>query len=324
MGVPYADLGRSFGPRRIREASSSSRFSHYATISDLVALHAAARDMRFAGRGRTQSLLPARADRRSNGAPANLGLEARSLSTLPAPRRPRAPSSDGLPAPVLIVVDQRLSMFFGSRRSLKSVAAAEAAALCVWRGLDFGAAVGGVVFNDSTVEPVEPRLGGGAAMQLVRTIATKNGELRAGSPQPRAPKQLEAALRSKLLARAGGCNIVVVSDFEGHCASTRELLREIGSQNQVLAVCVYDPFLLDLSRAGDIIVTGGEVQIDLEFGDGLVRRRLFDLADAQASQALAVERELGVPVYAVSAAEDTPPQMRGLLDALCARPDERD
>ena len=35
----------------------------------------------------------------------------------------------------LLVVDQRLSMFFGSRRAMKSVAAAEAAAIGAWRVL---------------------------------------------------------------------------------------------------------------------------------------------------------------------------------------------
>ena len=38
--------------------------------------------------------------------------------------------------PAIVVVDQRQTMFFGSRRSMKSVAAAEAAAMGVWRVLD--------------------------------------------------------------------------------------------------------------------------------------------------------------------------------------------
>src|SRR5580765_2610129 len=48
----------------------------------------------------------------------------------------------------LLVVDQRLSMFFGSRRAMKSVAAAEAAAIGAWRVLGAGDRVGAVVFND--------------------------------------------------------------------------------------------------------------------------------------------------------------------------------
>ena len=41
--------------------------------------------------------------------------------------------------PVLLVVDQRISMFFGSRRCMKSVAAAEAAALGSYRPVPWAA-----------------------------------------------------------------------------------------------------------------------------------------------------------------------------------------
>ena len=36
--------------------------------------------------------------------------------------------------PVLLLIDQRHNMFFGTRRAMKSVVAAEAAALAAWRG----------------------------------------------------------------------------------------------------------------------------------------------------------------------------------------------
>ena len=39
--------------------------------------------------------------------------------------------------PGLLVVDQRLSMFFGSRRAMKSVTAAEAAVVFAWRVLNW-------------------------------------------------------------------------------------------------------------------------------------------------------------------------------------------
>ena len=48
----------------------------------------------------------------------------------------------------LLIVDQRLSMFFGSRRAMKSVTAAEIAAVVAWRILNVGDRVGGIVFND--------------------------------------------------------------------------------------------------------------------------------------------------------------------------------
>ena len=57
--------------------------------------------------------------------------------------------------PALILVDQRINMFFGSRLAMKSVAAAEVAALCAWRILTVGDRVGGFVFNDAAIDETE-------------------------------------------------------------------------------------------------------------------------------------------------------------------------
>ena len=57
--------------------------------------------------------------------------------------------------PALILVDQRMSMFFGSQRSFKSAIAAELGALAAWMVFNAGDRVGGLVFNDhaSTASP---------------------------------------------------------------------------------------------------------------------------------------------------------------------------
>ena len=54
----------------------------------------------------------------------------------------------------LLVVDQRLTMFFGSRLAMKSVTAAQAAAIGAWRILAVGDRVGGIVFNDRDIAEV--------------------------------------------------------------------------------------------------------------------------------------------------------------------------
>ena len=51
--------------------------------------------------------------------------------------------------PVYIVVDQCQSMFFGSKKTFKSVTAARAAANLAWGTIDNGDRVGGLVFSDN-------------------------------------------------------------------------------------------------------------------------------------------------------------------------------
>ncbi len=310
MGLSYAAMGRFSGPHRTREASAS-RHGVYTSTADLIALHCIARDFSFSPRQPLRTLFSGRQ-------PIYEPLSGGDIAA--ADRRPRARRAfgrggpDERDRPSLIIVDQRLSMFFGSRRSMKSVAAAEAAALLVWRALDHGCAVGGAVFNDSAIALFEPQRGGGAGMRLIEAIAAQNAELRADSTQARAPSQLDAAIAAAAGRATKGHLIVVASDFYGHGPRTREHLTRLSERNDVVAIVVYDPFLLDLPRNGDIIFNRGELQVDTEFGDRRLRRSLFDFADARAQEILAFEREIGVPVLPLSAAEGAAPQMRQLLD----------
>lgn len=309
MGVSFAAVGRSSGPR-IREASSASRYSIYTSVAELVAMRAAARDFSPPPRQPMQGLLSAKRFRED---------EAGRMEWSRPPgsnRRSGRDRSGDAKRPALFIVDQRLDMFFGSRRSMKSVAAAEAAALCAWRILDQGDPVGGIVFNDAITEIVAPEAGNPAVLRLIEAIASQNAGLRADSTQPRAPTQLNAALKSvtDLAARDHNHLIVVISDFRGHNPRTRELLIRLAARNDVLAVLVYDPFLPELPKAGAIIYTGGELQVDLDFGGGRIRRSLFEFTEAPGKEILAFEREIGVPVLPLSAAEETAPQLKRLLD----------
>jgi hypothetical protein len=317
LGLSFAAMGRFAGPRRIREASSASRYAVYTSVADLVAMHAAARDFGPAPRQPVQGLLSAR---RPGQVPSDEAGAFGWSQTLGG-RRTAGSARDkarNRERPALFVVDQRLGMFFGSRRSMKSVAAAEAAAFCAWRVLDHGDPVGGVVFNDALIEIAPPECSIGAAMRLIEAIASQNSELRANSTQPQAPAQLDAALAAAASLGVKGPLqdhlVVVISDFAGHGPRTRELLIRLAARNDVLAVQIYDPFLVDVPKTGAIIVTGGELQIDLDFGDGRIRRSLYEFAEAPGKEILAFERELGVPVLPLSAAEETAPQIRRLLE----------
>jgi uncharacterized protein (DUF58 family) len=82
--------------------------------------------------------------------------------------------------PALIVVDQRMSMFFGSKLNMKSVTAAECAALAAFRILDQGDRVGGIVFGDAALAEIRPKrsraalVGRTAADRLDRILEWQN------------------------------------------------------------------------------------------------------------------------------------------------------
>ncbi|PZX24203.1 conserved hypothetical protein; putative exported protein [Cupriavidus phytorum] len=215
--------------------------------------------------------------------------------------------------PVLLVVDQRINMFFGSRRAMKSVSAAEAAALAAWRVLAEGDRVGGVVLGDDRIEAFAPRRSRDAVQQLLGGIARFNQALRADAPARRAAGQLNAALERTARMARHDCLVIVVSDFDGHDSRTRDLMLALATHNDVLTILVHDPFLGALPGSGQLVVSDGELQVELGFGHAATRRGIAEFADARARTLLDWHHAMGVPLLPLSAAEETAPQLRRLL-----------
>lgn len=324
MRFSLAAMGRSSGVRRKRQTSDASDRGVYTSVAELAAMEASARDFSFLRRQPVHSLLSGRHGSRVRGR----GLAFEELRQyLPGDDIRtmdwRVTARTGKPyirvyteekdRPAIFVVDQRINMFFGSVRSTKAVAAAEVAALSAWRVLAQGDRVGGLVFNDTQIDELRPHRSRAAVMRLAETITERNRELRADTSESRTPGQLNAVLNAAANIATHDHLVVVVSDFDGHDARTRDLLLRLAGANEVVTVLIYDPFLLKLPQSGDIVVSDGELQVELGLGHGGMRQNLADFADARAREILGWQREIGVTVMPVSAAEEVAPQVRRLL-----------
>ena len=71
---------------------------------------------------------------------------------------------------MIYLIDQRSSMFFGTRRAMKSVVAAETVALGAWRNLDQGDRVGGIVFGDEGLREFRPGRSRESVMRLLTEV----------------------------------------------------------------------------------------------------------------------------------------------------------
>jgi uncharacterized protein (DUF58 family) len=188
--------------------------------------------------------------------------------------------------PVLLVVDQRLAMFYGTRHQLKSVTAAEAAALAAWRVFLGGDRVGAVVFDDRGAVALRPHRSRGQVLRILEALVAKNQALRADSPTPPAPGMLNEALQQAATLVGHDHAVFVASDFDGADAETRRIVTGLRRHNDVVALLVHDPSSKELPDRGD------RVRPVLEWS-----------------------RELGVPVLPLSTAEDAATQLPRLLGA---------
>ncbi|RVM46291.1 DUF58 domain-containing protein [Sinorhizobium meliloti] len=327
MAISLPAFGRT---KEILRRAAGDTDGAYVSVDNLVALESIASDLTFLRKAPVRRFLAGRHESRMRGR----GLSFEELRTyMPGDDIRtidwRVTARTGQPfvrvyneekdRPALILVDQRTNMFFGSRRSMKSVAAAEVAALCAWRVMALGDRVGGVVFNDLEQEAIRPHRSRGAVIRFAETISIQNNALSAGSDIERSPGQLNAVLGKVAALARHDHLIIVVSDFDGHGPATRDLLLRMSVANDVIAVLVYDPFLLDLPRQGEMVVSGGALQAELQFGRSNVREAVDSFARNRGRELLSWQEEMGLPMLPVSAAEEVAPQLRTLLGQLAWR-----
>ncbi|MBY5378070.1 DUF58 domain-containing protein [Rhizobium leguminosarum] len=297
----------------------------YVSPDELVALEARARDLSFVQKARSHQQLAGRMQSAMRGRGLIFeelrdylpGDDIRSIDWRVTARTSRPVVrvySEEKERPALIIIDQRINMFFGSRRSMKSVTAAEAAMLCAWRILGSGDRVGGFVFGDGGTSEVKPHRSRNAVIAFANRIAEKNKELRADAASAAASGQLDAVLETVSNIAHHDHLVVVISDFDGHTELTRDLLLRLSSRNDVVCILVYDPFLLELPVSGDIVVSGGGPQAELALRTASVRTSIDAFARKRGRELRAWQHELGLAMLPVSAAEETAPQLRRLLE----------
>jgi uncharacterized protein (DUF58 family) len=215
--------------------------------------------------------------------------------------------------PTMLVVDQRINMFFGSRVSMKSVVAAQIAALAAWRVFQQGDRVGAFVFNDTATEAVRIHRSRGNVLRILDVIARQNKALRGDSPARSTPARLNEVLR----AVSGVCRhdalVVIASDFDGADAATRDLLLRLSQSNDVVCCFVFDPLAVKLPAADQLVVSDGQLQVELPLGRESARKSIASASDRRIQTILAWHKELGIPVLPISTAADVSRQLRHLL-----------
>ncbi len=213
--------------------------------------------------------------------------------------------------PVLFVVDQRSSMFFGSRRAMKSVVAAEIAALGAWRALHSGDRVGGIVFNEGEVVEVRPHRSQTRVLNLLHDIVRQNQLLASENPAT-GGKTLNDALRNALHVANHDHLVVLIGDLDGADSETQRLSTLIAARNDMLVVAVYDPLGASLVGSPGMVATdrgqSWEIPARDSFADKFqqtFQRRLDEWND--------IFRNLKIPVMPISTSVSPVEQIRILF-----------
>ncbi len=212
--------------------------------------------------------------------------------------------------PVILVVDQRLGMFFGSRVKMKSVVAAELAALAAWRVLAQGDRVGTILFNDSRCLQSRPARSRRLLLNSLGELSAMNGELRADQQATPAPGQLACALH--LAERMAGHDylVCIVSDFAGWNETCLASIKRMARHNDLIAGLVFDPLEQDISPASSLVVSDGHYQLQVEPERRDLGRRFQDSFKDSLGGLQSELRKHGMPVLAIDTVSPVCEQLR--------------
>ncbi|WML90455.1 DUF58 domain-containing protein [Thiothrix lacustris] len=202
--------------------------------------------------------------------------------------------------PVLLWVDLRPSMFFATRGRFKSVVAADVASLLLWKTLDDGDRIGGLLQNGEHVE-FKPSRSRSAALHFLRELS----DMTRGKPVvERSRSDLQASWTRLRRVTQPGSQVFVLSDFRQANPAALRQLAMIAEHSQLTLIAIHDPFEEKLpATSGSLRLTDGKRNLLLNLGLRLWRDRYANRVEQTAKTLQDFSRSHRIPLVQLSTAD---------------------
>ena len=167
--------------------------------------------------------------------------------------------------PVMVLIDQGPSLFFGSKVRFKSVAAARLGVMLAWSALGEGDRVGGIIFNDEGHDEIRPRRSRKSVLHLANKVLSYNQSLVARKRTDH-PSRLADALLAAYRVCQHGSLVFVISDFRSMDTAAETYLAQLGRFNLLHGIHIFDALERQLPLPGQYSVTDGQDFIKVDTG----------------------------------------------------------
>ena len=175
--------------------------------------------------------------------------------------------------PVLIVLDAGPSLFFGTQRVLKSVAAGQLAAAVAWSAVRRGDRIGGFLFAPGRHRELRPAGGRRGAMRMIQGLVDW---LQPEQAPGEGGDFLSAALERVRHTVRPGSLVIIISDFFSLDEDCNRHLSRLRQHNDVIGCQVLDAAEYMLP-AGRYPITDGERSSVLDMGQKASKIRYEDM-----------------------------------------------
>ncbi|MGY5453364.1 DUF58 domain-containing protein [Agarivorans sp. MS3-6] len=209
---------------------------------------------------------------------------------------------------VLIWVDQRSSMFFSSIQVMKSVVAAEVAALCAWRVLKDNDRVGFVISDKDKIKWSKAKRSQHDLLAQLKAIAAANQQLSVSSvDSPESHFNGIVHLLTRLKLRS--TTLILISDWADASVSQLSQLIPLRQHNDVLAISITDPLELKLpnavSKQNWVMGNGShQLAIDSQSSVDKINQQLRLRADSTRQQLAKLMLNNNIPLVALNTSGD--------------------
>ena len=206
--------------------------------------------------------------------------------------------------PIVLLVDLRSPMWFGSKNCFKTVLASHIASVLAWAGLDAGERVGGIAMTNSGLVEIKPQRSKRSVLRLLRLMESAPSP--SASPDEDAPDTWSVALSQLKSLSRPGARLMLISDFTDLLSETtvEKTFRDIVSHRQVVCFKITDPLDAELPPSGRYALTDGSKQIKIDTSMQRLRSAYKD--DFEKSQAAVIDylRRYQIPLVPVDTSEN--------------------
>ncbi len=179
--------------------------------------------------------------------------------------------------PTYIIINSNASMFFGTKRQFKSIVAAKVASILAWASVNKGDRVSLLNYGSKGINFIKPTAGKNGIMKLTHGLldyydlnkfkanminaAKTKQQTKQKSKQKSKQKTKDSCLGDALqhLRKVikPGSTVIIISDFQMFNNEEKKHLTYIKKYNDVLGVCVCDPFEMLAPEKGVFGVKSG-------------------------------------------------------------------
>jgi uncharacterized protein (DUF58 family) len=221
---------------------------------------------------------------------------------------------------VFLAIDQRMTMFFGSLNKMKSVIAAELAALISWQISDSGDRIGAVIYNDRQTKVIPAKRGKQHVVNLLSEVIKKNHELslETSIDKDSQHKTDDSESYNNMLATLNKVSshnglIILIGDGHGFNDKSTNFVKKLRQHNEVIACHISDPLEQNLPKMSQMIVSDGLQQIQFSSNNSNVQKNYQDEITRQLESYVKAAKKYRIPLIEIDTLTPVEQQLRKAL-----------